>query len=529
MSYIHQCLSCTLTYALILIGLYHEGARNYRTMALSLLILKAVADCEGARGVSSRRAAEFNLEGNGLYNGSDGAARDENADEILHMNQFPFSQENILDVSLAGGNEDAGARNDGKRQRSKRPKTTKAPKKLVKRAIIKKFPKGTPMPTVSTAPSSIPTISNQPSVSAAPSTEPTVSNQPSISSSPSYSPTASTMPSVSVRPTSPPVEEAALSVTEPLASTNIPAAPPSPVERVALINKFALRYQLEEYAGYPTTDQYSDLSNATSWYINNHLTDYFENVEDVIFLDAEVTSYYEPSPLVIDYDSVSHFDSMSRFPTQDQLDGVTAYVFTTQSNDYVEFLRTNMHSESPFSKTTSVDYSTYWEALADQNPTKAVVEQPVESSNTSTKIVAPVLAIAGTIIVIAGIFVVVRERRRRQESSRVNNNRWDENGAHLHMPNETVEENTVILDGSYSDHSCVPNTADPRLSPVHEVDSSDADDVMPEQSPSDVMREMNLSSALEDVDLNSETGGIGELPGRFDIGGIGELSRGAEI
>jgi hypothetical protein len=226
------------------------------------------------------------------------------------------------------------------------------------------------------------------------------------------------------------------------------------------------------------------------------------------------------------------FAQDASFPSQDQLDGVIAIAFTSGSDSYIAFLKSNLPQPNPFSSTKSIEYSTYWEALATQK-SQAASDEQTDTSNPS-KIYAPIVAIAGTLILVAGIFIVVRERKRRHETSRVNNNRWDETGANLHLTSrkELVEEDTVILDEpspTGGEHSYIPREREfGSLSPVEEVDfaSDDGAVVMgdsSEPSPSEVMREMNLSSALEDVDLDTESGQVGELPGRHDRGGIGEL------
>ena len=92
------------------------------------------------------------------------------------------------------------------------------------------------------------------------------------------------------------------------------------------------------------------------------------------------------------------------------------------------------------------------------------------------------------------------------------------------------EDDMVVLDDESpsGEHSFRPSIL-ATLSTVDEVDSHDGTGDMPETSPSEVMREMDLSSALEDVDLdNDTTGGIGEMP-RNNNGGIGELPGGREV
>jgi len=479
------------------------------------------------------------MEHNYLYNSVNETAREEGGYEILHQVDFATHEDAIQSV-LEGGDEEGRDEDTKSSKESKgryHPHKRGKALKVKKRANFKKS-KGTIMPSVSSMPSSMPSISNQPTVSAAPSTMPTVSNQPSISRSPSSTPTITSMPSVSAEPTGPPVVASATDVPEPTVLV-IRTDPPTPVERITILNKFALRYQLEEDPN-PTSADYFALSKVTGWYIGNHSEAFYDDIDQVIFIDADITSYFEPSLLVMDYDSMSYFAQHASFPTIEQQDRVIATSFTSEGDQYVAFLKSNLSPANPFSRTKSIDYATYWEALGSQS-NKVTKDEPMESNDSSAKIVAPIVAISGTIILLVGIFVVAREWKRQNDASRVNIGRWDESGANLHMMNKPTvedddddEEDTVILDEPTTPavHSYIPSQRESgSLSPVVEVDSSDAGDFGEAlgRSPSDVMREMNLSSALEDIDLDTVSGGVGELPGRHDRGGIGELPGTNEI
>jgi hypothetical protein len=524
-----------------------------RWLSTVVVLLTLAEYSEGIRGGALRRRTQVS----GWYLFYNGTDTDGGAHEVLHMLDFP-SHENILDQGLAVDDEpeeregsDEEESDEGPHPKSK-SKSSKAPKKQGRAEKWKagKHSKGTPMPSVSSSPSSMPSISNQPSISAAPSSTPTVSSQPSLSSAPSSTPTDSPMPSVSAAPSMTPV---ALALTEPDANATDPQDPDvtatdpdatktDPVERVDIKNKFALRYLLEGDPE-PSDDDYYALSKVTGWYIGNHSLNYYDDMEP-IFLETEITSYYQPGQFkyVIDYDAMSYFARHAAIPSMEDHDKVIANAFTAHADRYLDFLKMYLPPENPFSNTQSVDYSTYWEALVAQT-TEAGAEAPIESekSSSAAKIVAPILAIAGTILVAVGVLFVVRERKRRNQASRVNDNRWDENGANLNIAKEeSIEEgDTVEMDMDSpppgpGEHSYIPYLSDSgslladcdgSLSTVHEVPSEDGMIMgdMIEKSPSEVMSEMNLSSALEDVDLDSETGGIGELPGRHDTGGIGEL------
>ncbi len=306
----------------------------------------------------------------------------------------------------------------------------------------------------------------------------------------------------------------------------------SPVPMIEVLTKFALRYDLDDDTD-PTSDDYFALSKVTGWYLGNHTLNHYSNLDSVTFLKTDITSYYEPSPLIVDYDAMSCFDELNTYPipSNDELNGVIAFAFTARADQYIIFLKNHLASSNPFSSVTSIDYSTYWDALVSQSNTDTVAE-PFDAGNSNAKkIYAPIIAIAGTVIVVAVIFIAARERKRRNDTSRVNDNRWDESGANLHVSKmPKAEEDMVVLDDESppGEHSFRPSLQG-SLSTVDEVDSQDGAVAMGETSPSDVMREMDLSSALEDVDLDNESkGGIGELP-RNNNGGIGELPGRQEI
>jgi hypothetical protein len=516
------------------------------TWLAAVVMLTTITNAEGIRG--ERRGLEFSTQHNDLYNGSNGTVGDnEEAHEILHQVDFPGHLDVLGNLTVGkeaiDGRDDVDNEEPKNTKRSKSPKSTKAPKIDRKRAREekhhKKGTKGTPMPTVSSAPSSMPSISNQPSISVAPSSYPTVSPMPSVSSSPSSTPTDSPMPTVSGAPTSTPVVISA-GAPEPSSEVSEASSPsaviseaksPSPAPMIEVLTKFALLYALNDDAD-PTTSDLFALSKVTGWYLGNHTMNHYSNIDSVTFLKTEITSYYEPSPLVIDYDAMSCFDEFDTYPipTNDELNGVIAFAFTARADQYLAFLKSHLDSSNPFSSVTFIDYSTYWDALVSQTSTVASPSnEPIDEGNSNSKeIFAPIIAIAGTVIVVACAFIVARQRKRRNDASRVNANRWDESGANLHMSKKLkAEDDMVVLDDQApsGEHSFRPSIR-ATLSPVDEVDSDDGALVMgemPETSPSEVMREMDLSSALEDVDLdNDTTGGIGEMP-RNKNGGIGEL------
>ena len=357
---------------------------SVRGWLAAVAMLMTFTNVKGMR--DARRGLAFNTQYNDLYNGSQGTEGvNGQAHEILHQVDFPGHLDVLMNGAEGGGGRDdadSDVREESEDSKeSKSPKGTKAPKHFRKRPRVEheKKTKGTIMPTVSSAPSSMPSISNQPSISAAPSSSPTVSAMPSVSSSPSSTPTESLMPTVSAAPSSTPVMMS-VGATEP--SSVVPeASSSSPAPMIEMMTKYALRYALDNDTD-PTGDEFFALSKVTGWYLGNHTLNHYSDNDSVTFLKTDITSYYEPSPLVIDYDAMSCFDLSNTYPvpSNDELNGVIAFAFTARADQYLVFLQNHLNSSNPFSSVTSIDYSTYWDALVSQTPQTQTRHQSIRKT-----------------------------------------------------------------------------------------------------------------------------------------------------
>jgi hypothetical protein len=376
--------------------------------------------------------------------------------------------------------------NHKKRKSTKVAKAKKAGKGTKAKKAKKKDTKTiSPMPTMTPRPTSSPTASPYPTVSPFPSQSPTVTPRPSVPPSPSSSPI------VSPNPTLAGSDEAAETFKRPL----VVVAKSEPEERT---NKFAIWYELEANANQPENGDYDETAYETSQYLDNSIKTYYDDFVEVIFVGAGITIWNEPSPLVVDFDAVSYFNGSS-VPTTTELDGVIWNAFSSATARYIDHLKYNLDSTNPLSKTKSIKFAPYWTALASQKE-KAAQASSVETSNSDTATTVSLVAVGATLVVVGGLLIVVRHRKM---TAAVNDDDDDysRRSGNLHVKNGRIEEDTLILD----DQSVGGNTHKSYV--VSALDGDDGELV--DQSPADVMKALNLTSALTDVDLGDDAEGEG--------------------
>jgi hypothetical protein len=476
----------------------------------TVFILLPIA-CRGNRGDTSHRAVAFETVEYPFAERRIDKAESGGSD--LYAEDFHTSEEYMhktLDGGVAeeeGGSEETGSLIEEETAHHLKPKKVPKQKKHHKRKKITKGPKAekapkkgkhkgkkepktiSPMPTITPRPTSSPTLSPYPSVTPSPSQSPTLTPKPSVSPSPS------SPPNVSPDPIATPIpavsDKIAETVKRPIDEDAESEEANEPQERM---NKFAILYELKANMNQPENDDYDEAAYDTSQYLDNFVKTYYDDIDEVIFLGTGMTIWNEPSPLVVDFDAVSYFNR-SAVPTTTELDGLIWNAFSSESTRYIEYLKDNLNSTNPLSETNSIKFAPYWTALATQKA-EAVQEAPVESSNTA--IIAPLVAIGATLVVIAALLVFVRHGRR-TAAVEEDDDDYRRKSGNLHVLNGRAEEDTLILDdqsvGGNSHKSYVLST----------LEGEDGELV--DQSPADVMKALNLTSALSDVDLDDDTDG----------------------
>ena len=295
------------------------------------------------------------------------------------------------------------------------------------------------------------------------------------------------------------------------------APTPAPESDPDVMNKFALLYTAETSED-PSDEAYMQLAVATGQYLTLYMKGYFTSQENVEFLYTSMTSYHKALPFVVDYDATSHFQTNElTVPSSEQLNSLISAAFGSENMGfYINFLADELANElvpNPFSKTTSVAYASHSSALADQSQIPESNQEDVNGDN--AKIIAPAVLGASALVLLAAALVI---RRHNQKQNKVGQNEtqqksWSQKASsrksrekNLHP--ESVDGGTeaeTYMDSPSVSHSYVSGVQVEQLDPVREDDEEMLRiEESSCKSPSQVMEKMNLSSALEDVDLSPE-------------------------